>query len=53
MGNNEERWRELCARAAVEQDPQKLMELVEEITRLLAKRQKSQANVEREQKPET
>ena len=35
MANNEERWRELCALAAVEQDPKKLMELVREITRLL------------------
>ena len=29
-----ERWRELCAQAAVEQDPKKLMELVAEISRL-------------------
>jgi hypothetical protein len=35
MVNNEERWRQLCAEAAVEQDPQKLMELVKEINRLL------------------
>ena len=35
MAKNEERWRELCALAAVEQDPKKLMELVREITRLL------------------
>ena len=31
---NNQRWRELCARAAVEQDPKKLMELVAEISRL-------------------
>ena len=30
-----ERWKELCALAAVEQDPQRLLELVQEITRLL------------------
>jgi len=35
MGGNNERWRELCAQAAVEQDPQKLMKLVREISRLL------------------
>ena len=29
-----QRWRELCAQAAVEQDPKKLMELVAEISRL-------------------
>lgn len=28
------RWRELCALAAVEQDPKKLLELVAEISRL-------------------
>ena len=40
MDSNEERWRELCARAAVEQDSHKLMELVQEISRLLAEKQK-------------
>ena len=40
MENKEERWRELCARAAVEKDPEKLMKLVEEISRLLAEKQK-------------
>jgi hypothetical protein len=34
-GATGERWRELCAKAAVEQDPQKLLELTAEITRLL------------------
>jgi hypothetical protein len=38
MGGNNERWRELCAQAAVEQDPQKLMKLVREISRLLSLR---------------
>ena len=38
-----ERWRELCELAAVEQDPQKLHELVKEIIRVLeAKEQPSQ-----------
>jgi len=35
MVNTEERWRQLCAEAAVEQNPQKLMELVKEINHLL------------------
>jgi hypothetical protein len=35
MRENEERWRELCAQAAREQDPRKLQELAEEINRLL------------------
>jgi hypothetical protein len=34
--NNRERWMELCALAAEEQDPKKLMELIAEITALLA-----------------
>jgi len=29
-----ERWRELCAEAAVEQDPQRLLQLVEEMNRI-------------------
>jgi hypothetical protein len=39
MDKREQRWRELCAQAAVEQDPEKLMQLVTEITRLLGERQ--------------
>lgn len=35
MRENEERWRELCGKAAVEQDPEKLHELVKEIVWLL------------------
>jgi hypothetical protein len=36
---NKERWKELCEQAAGEQDPVKLLELTEEINRLLAKKQ--------------
>ncbi|MGA7219992.1 MAG: hypothetical protein WBX38_16875 [Candidatus Sulfotelmatobacter sp.] len=39
-GHNAEHWVELCARAAVEQDPKKLLELVSEINRLLDVRNK-------------
>jgi hypothetical protein len=35
MQDKTERWMELCAQAAREQDPTKLMALVEEITELL------------------
>ena len=38
MHKTEERWRELCAKAAVEYDPNKLLELVTEITRLLGQK---------------
>ena len=34
-----ERWKELCSLAATEQDPEKLMALVAEITRLLDAKQ--------------
>ena len=34
-GETKERWVELCELAAVEEDPDKLMELVREINRLL------------------
>lgn len=35
QGEKGERWRVLCEKAATEQDPNKLMVLVEEITKLL------------------
>jgi len=52
MVNSEEQWRELCARAAVEQDPQKLMELVKEIRRLLDEKQRRSPQVERSASPQ-
>jgi hypothetical protein len=39
QGEKKERWMELCALAAVERDPEKLLALVEEIDRLLQERQ--------------
>jgi hypothetical protein len=33
--SNHERWKELCAKAAAERDPQRLLELVQEINRIL------------------
>jgi len=35
QGDKAERWRHLCEQAAVEQNPDKLMKLVREITQLL------------------
>jgi hypothetical protein len=35
QGQNGERWRELCEQAAIEQDPQRLLELMREINDLL------------------
>ena len=39
MRENREKWMELCAQAANEQDSQKLMELVKQITALLDAKQ--------------
>jgi hypothetical protein len=35
QGQTKERWEQLCAQAAVERDPAKLLELITEINRLL------------------
>ena len=40
MKKNAERWMELCALAAKESDPNKLMKLTEEIVRLLDEKRK-------------
>ena len=39
QGEKKERWMELCAQAAVEQDPEKLMALVNEINKLLKEKE--------------
>ena len=46
QGKNAESWQNLCAQGAVEQDPQKLMQLVEEITRLLDEKKDRLSNVQ-------
>ena len=43
-GNKLERWQELCAQAAVEQDREKLIELVKEINRLLEEKEQRLMN---------
>jgi hypothetical protein len=35
IGQNKQRWREVCEQAAIEEDPKKLTDLVTEIDRLL------------------
>jgi len=39
-GDRLERWQELCAQAATEQDPDRLLVLVQEINRLLEDKEK-------------
>lgn len=39
QGENANRWLDLCEQAAVEQDPHKLMELINEINRLLSEKE--------------
>jgi hypothetical protein len=38
-GDTRERWMQLCEQAANEQDPEKLLQLVEEINRLLEEKE--------------
>jgi hypothetical protein len=40
QGEKKERWMELCAQVAVEQDGQKLLELVEQINELLEEKER-------------
>lgn len=39
QGENAERWLKLCEQAASERDPHKLMELINEINRLLSEKE--------------
>jgi hypothetical protein len=40
IGQNKERWRELCEQVEVEQDPKKLVELTTQIYRLLEEKRR-------------
>jgi hypothetical protein len=40
MTENSERWKELCAQAAVEKDPEKLLVTIKESNRLLEGKEK-------------
>ena len=48
---NQEHWKELCAQAAVEQDPAKLIELSKEIIRLLDEKEARLKNAVRPSDP--
>jgi len=50
IGKNKERWRELCEQASVEQNPDKLLELVREINRLL---EEKKARIARKTEPQS
>ena len=39
QGEKAEQWRAVCEQAAIEQDPEKLMRLVEQINRLLEEKE--------------
>jgi hypothetical protein len=51
MRENEERWKELCRQASVEQDPEKLHELIAEINRLLEAKQQRLDRTAASEKP--
>jgi hypothetical protein len=51
MQEKTERWLELCAQAATEQDPKKLMALVEEITELLEAKERRLGMLPQNKKP--
>jgi hypothetical protein len=44
IGDDKEDWKVLCEQAAVEQDPQQLVELVKQIDRLLEEKQSRRRN---------
>jgi hypothetical protein len=46
QGEKRERWMSLCEKAAQEQDPEKLMLLVQEITQLLDEKQERLKSVQ-------
>ena len=43
-GEKKEIWMQLCERAAIEQDPDKLMDLIKEINRLLEEKERRLKN---------
>jgi hypothetical protein len=52
MQEKTERWKELCAQAAVEQDPERLLELTREINDLLLGKRRRLERQEDEDKDE-
>ena len=51
MQGQRELWMELCAQAAEEQDPQKLMQLVDQINQLLEQKEARLARSKSSEKP--
>jgi hypothetical protein len=45
---NDDRWKALCSQAAIEKDPAKLMELVNEVNRLSKRKKAERRRTERE-----
>lgn len=52
QGQTRDRWLVLCEQAAIEQDPDKLMALIREITALLEVKEQQLHRVTAEQKPD-
>ena len=52
-GENKERWMQLAEQAAIEQDPEKLLELVREIDAMLAEKEKRLLKARLGNKPDT
>jgi hypothetical protein len=50
-GQTGERWRQLCEQAAVEQDPEKLLKLTQEINRLLEEKEERLKNLRQTPNP--
>ena len=48
MLERKEQWQELCEQAAVEQNPEKLLELTKEINRLLEEKEKRLAQARKQ-----
>jgi len=53
QGENKERWRVLCAQATVEQDAEKLLELIKEIDAMLAAKEERLLTARLPNKPDT
>ena len=47
QGENRERWQTLCEEAAIEQDPERLLALIQEINRLLENKEQRLAKGQR------
>jgi hypothetical protein len=53
MRESEERWKQLCSQASVEQDPQKLLQLTQEINRLLGEKRRRLAGTDAQHSGQT